>query len=385
MKTFKIKKNALFSFLAVLTLNLTSCSKDEPSKPEPEQILGCTNPNATNYNANATQDDGTCILPVAVVQGCTNPTSNNYNANATEDNGSCVYNCTDVHADNYNSNANTDNGTCTYTGNLTGNFSNVPSEFTQHVLIEPLVGTWNGWSVDAHLRVTEFKDENMGEVIVSSIYEGSTIANTDFHTHIDEVFEVGGFPSGMINRKPSIISEDYTMGRGEWESNVTEQLTKLPDVGLALSAQITGEESLEVFIEVGFIADIEDTALHVYLIEDGLVEAQYNYYSYEYGDNFQQHPFYDQLSLIMDYVHDDVFRAALTPLEGLEIPNEVIANQRKFQRMFKINDLSSYNKENLRVIAFAAKNGETIDQKYVLNAQQININADGSVATQDYE
>jgi hypothetical protein len=49
-------------------------------------ILGCTNPNATNYSASSTVDNGSCLIP-----GCLDPTALNYNSNANSNNSSCVY------------------------------------------------------------------------------------------------------------------------------------------------------------------------------------------------------------------------------------------------------------------------------------------------------
>ena len=48
--------------------------------------VGCTDPNADNWNPAATCDDGSCI-----VGGCTDPTATNYDPAATWDDGSCEY------------------------------------------------------------------------------------------------------------------------------------------------------------------------------------------------------------------------------------------------------------------------------------------------------
>jgi hypothetical protein len=57
-------------------------------------VFGCTDPLANNYNADATVDDGSCTYDVF---GCTDPTANNYNPAATIDDGSCTYgSCTNL-------------------------------------------------------------------------------------------------------------------------------------------------------------------------------------------------------------------------------------------------------------------------------------------------
>ncbi len=77
-----------------------------------DEILGCTNQTALNFDPNATDDDGSCILPI---YGCTDPTMFNYDPNANVENGSCIpfiYGCTDSTAFNYDPSANTDNNSC---------------------------------------------------------------------------------------------------------------------------------------------------------------------------------------------------------------------------------------------------------------------------------
>jgi hypothetical protein len=60
----------------------------------PDDVFGCTDPTANNYNADATVDDGSCTYDVF---GCTDPTANNYNPDANVDDGSCTYgSCTNL-------------------------------------------------------------------------------------------------------------------------------------------------------------------------------------------------------------------------------------------------------------------------------------------------
>ena len=47
---------------------------------------GCTDPNADNFDPNATIDDGSCLY-----LGCTDPNAANYNPNAIQDDGTCTY------------------------------------------------------------------------------------------------------------------------------------------------------------------------------------------------------------------------------------------------------------------------------------------------------
>lgn len=60
-------------------------------------VEGCTNPQAENYNSDATVDDGSCTI-----LGCTESSATNYNPGATEDDGSCfILGCMDPEAYNY--------------------------------------------------------------------------------------------------------------------------------------------------------------------------------------------------------------------------------------------------------------------------------------------
>ena len=74
------------------------------------EVLGCTVPQASNFDPQATDDDGSCLAA-----GCTNPEADNYAEWATEDDGSCfLAGCTDEGSSSYNPNATVDDGSCAY-------------------------------------------------------------------------------------------------------------------------------------------------------------------------------------------------------------------------------------------------------------------------------
>ena len=104
-------------------------------QPDVDDIIpGCMDPLSSNYNNEATYDDGSCILVCNDLVGCTDPLATNYDPGATIDNGSCSYyvnggprttgggsnnntligGCTDQNANNYDPSATFDNGSCTY-------------------------------------------------------------------------------------------------------------------------------------------------------------------------------------------------------------------------------------------------------------------------------
>tara|TARA_R110002020_G_scaffold53102_4_gene148914 strand:+ start:404 stop:1807 length:1404 start_codon:yes stop_codon:yes gene_type:complete len=86
-----------------------------------EDVYGCTDRTASNYNPSATIDDGSCEYEEddygTTVLGCMDPTAFNYNIGATVDDGTCIYitpGCTDPEASNYDPNADVDDGSCVY-------------------------------------------------------------------------------------------------------------------------------------------------------------------------------------------------------------------------------------------------------------------------------
>ena len=103
-------------------LNSLACNYDPTSLCENESCIfpGCINPNACNFNPDAGCDDGTCILP-----GCNDNNACNFSPLAGCNDGSCTYpGCTNPNACNFNSLAGCDNGSCVFPGCTDNNACN---------------------------------------------------------------------------------------------------------------------------------------------------------------------------------------------------------------------------------------------------------------------
>ncbi len=114
---------------------------DNDSVCDSDEVPGCTNSAACNYNPLATDEDGSCAVLDALgecggscpsdlngdgicdsdnVFGCTEPSACNYNSAADVNNGSCEFfsclGCTDSAAINFNPNATVSDGSCSFAG-----------------------------------------------------------------------------------------------------------------------------------------------------------------------------------------------------------------------------------------------------------------------------
>jgi hypothetical protein len=119
-------------------LNSLACNYDPTSMCENESCIfpGCINPNACNFNPDAGCDDGTCILP-----GCIDINACNFNPSTTCDDGSCTYpGCTNSLANNYNPTAACDDGSCSFLVTF-----KVDMTYTSGFSVPEVNGTFNGW------------------------------------------------------------------------------------------------------------------------------------------------------------------------------------------------------------------------------------------------
>ncbi|MDC7994515.1 Omp28-related outer membrane protein [Altibacter sp. HG106] len=114
-------------------------------------------------------------------------------------------------------------------------------------------------------------------------------------------------------------------------------------MAIGITSQLDGS-TLAVQVTVASEVAISDKKLVLYLVEDGIIADQVNYYNEDEGS-----PFFGLGNPIPNYEHKDVLRASLTDIFGDAISatpalTDVTAN-------YSIELNSAFNPEKLRLVA----------------------------------
>ncbi|MBT4110274.1 hypothetical protein HOE37_00285 [Candidatus Woesearchaeota archaeon] len=95
-----------FDTLTLIVTEAPCLDTDDDGVCDEDEILGCTDTDANNYNPNATEEDDSCeydcldsdgdgVCDEDEILGCTDSEAENFNPNATEEDNNCEYACTD--------------------------------------------------------------------------------------------------------------------------------------------------------------------------------------------------------------------------------------------------------------------------------------------------
>ena len=220
-----------------------------------------------------------------------------------------------------------------------------PAEVNRVVLIEDFTGQ-NCINCPAAHEVIEQLQEQYGENVVAvSIHAGDfgiPVERTDFPSgyiglmteagqKLNDAWSIDSWPAGVVNRATGVI------GYNEWAQAVYNEFKRTPDADIQVSAQLSADGStIEVTTAVGPRYDI-DGRLHIWITESGIVARQRST-----GNR-----------IIPDYEHNNVFRAAVTPLDGQAEKFEQYIH-RSFNHSIAVrdNEHEKWNPEHITVVAF---------------------------------
>ena len=252
--------------------------------------------------------------------------------------------------------------------------SKVPSTFTKKVLIEEFTGAWCGYCPDGAYRVKNLINDNDGRVVGVSLHAGNPtgdameIAHTNY---LETTYQNTGFPSGMVDR---VSIDGFTsLNRGYWEYVANDQLLKTAVCGLAIISEVNGQNAT-VEVHAGFNSTLngDDYRLTVYLIEDGVTGEGYGYDQRNYDNTIAESPFYNLGDPIIGYEHNHTLRAVLSESLGDAIMVSEMVSGGEHIETYTV-DLSSYNKNNLSIVAFVTYIGSTITEHEIMNVQKCDI------------
>ena len=196
------------------------------TKTTAKGVYGCTDDRATNFNPNASIDDGSCI---AAVDGCTEELASNYDSLATNNDGSCTFpGCTDNTAFNHDPYANTDDGSCiprvygctdtsTYTQSYTASETSTKNSFTA------IYNTNTNGNPQANTNVTSAQDSSNPCIATvlgcTDTFDAcfSGLANTSYHPNYTGSGACCGAATGCndplaCNYDPGVAANASTSG-----------------------------------------------------------------------------------------------------------------------------------------------------------------------------
>jgi len=226
--------------------------------------------------------------------------------------------------------------------------------YTTKIMLSDFTGTWCGACPIAGEAIHNLNNPN---VIPVAFHNGDSMANSDSNA-VDNAFNVTSYPTVLING---------AAGQWSWSNFPTSELDPYlnaeANLGLGINSTVNGS-NLDITVKVGFGLVNSAYKLTVYLVEDGFVQSQANYYVAGHPDPWP------------DYVHDDILRKSYTNPMGDAIPAGDITIGGEYVRSFNSVAITNVNNvANARIVAFVSDTNNN-----VINIQTAALGVD-----QDYD
>ena len=223
----------------------------------------------------------------------------------------------------------------------------LPSSFSKKAVVEDFTGTWCGWCPRLSYAAS-LVEEQTDKVFVVGVHNRDQMANS-FGSALEQEYIITGFPTAYIDRA------------NKWQGNIEQALNAAEgtvNVGLAIESSLTGSV-LDFKVYQGFLENMTDVKLVVYVLEDGILANQVNYTSYYGGVGSSG------VSTIVNFEHNGVLRYAATDVMGDPTTSTAGVHEKSYSV-----DLSSYDvlvPENTGVLAMLVDDSG----KVLYNAQYV--------------
>ena len=225
------------------------------------------------------------------------------------------------------------------------------------VLIEEYTGVRCGNCPAGSSLLQTLKEDYGDRLVLVSFHAGFFAkpypeSNQDFKTEETESLqshlgEPLGYPAAVVNRK--VFDGGRILSSNEWALRIQQELETEVGLQIDLNAELSSNMiGADVTISLGESFE-EDLFITIYIVEDNIIDAQAT-----------------PQEILLDYKHHAILRKILTPIIGESI--NIKDQGDTFQKSYSQELDSSWNANELSVVAFVHKNGESLD---VLQANEI--------------
>ena len=221
-----------------------------------------------------------------------------------------------------------------------------PSSFQQKVLIEEFTGEWCGYCPSGAQYLQSTISDYPGKIVAAAFHVGDPFEISTSNTFANK-FNVTGYPSALIQRK--LWNGAYATSRSLWSNLAGQVLQQAATGGLKIQTSVDNN-SLDIAVDMALTTNDTNMYLTVYLISEDVPESAPG----------------AQTGAQPGYVHHHVVQKVI-----LLNSQETFSNGFVSRNVITDVDISSYDQNNLKVVAFLHHN-DTGNYE-VINAQEVEV------------
>jgi len=214
----------------------------------------------------------------------------------------------------------------------------------RNVLVEDYTATWCGYCPESMYHLEELKSKTSANMVITAIHGDDEFTFSKIGS-LASTYNISGYPTKIVNRKPSISIT---------ESSLKDLVKESCPLGLSSSIQVDGNNA-KIDVQLETYQTTQDIKLVVALCDNNQLADQSNYYN-----NDTNSAFYQAGEKMKNFQHNYILRKTLTDLYGDAIPNEKLTQGSSYKLSYT-TDVSKYNKAHLSIIAFLVKDAEVIN------------------------